>query len=98
MGRGCGERVLRCEAVVAILSPFSVGSANVLDELSFALEKGKRIVPVLYRDCEIPLRLHRIQYVDFRTDYHEGLQRLLATLGRQVSDGGKRPAPGGNGA
>ena len=34
--------------------------ANVLDEVSFALKKQKTVIPVLYQDCEIPLRLHRL--------------------------------------
>ena len=51
-----------CLCVVVILSPSSVNSRNVLDEVSFALEKSKQIVPILYRDCEVPFRLRRIQH------------------------------------
>jgi hypothetical protein len=80
----------RCDTVIAILSPSSVSSPHVLDEISFGLEKDKRIVPVLYRECAIPLRLGRIQYLDFQTDYDQGLQRLMATLGMPASDAEQR--------
>ena len=69
-----------CLCVVVILSPSSVNSRNVLDEVSFALEKSKQIVPVLYRDCEVPFRLRRIQHQDFRGDYARALKGLFRTL------------------
>jgi WD40 repeat protein len=66
---------------VAILSPAAVSSVNVMDEVSFALEEKKQIIPVLYRDCQIPLRLRRLQHIDFRTDYDRGLRELLKAWG-----------------
>ena len=72
--------LLACPRMVVILSPVSVASPNVLDEISFALRKRKTIVPVLYRDCEMPFRLDRIQYLDFRTDYSRGFKALLGIL------------------
>jgi len=76
------ERALaNCPRMLVILSPTSVNSDNVRDEVSFALNKQKRVIPVLYRDCEIPFRLDRIHYVDFRTDHARGLRNLLRALG-----------------
>lgn len=75
------ERALvRCPRMLLILSPASVASVNVNDEVSFALEKGKIVLPVLYRDCEIPFRIRRLQYTDFRTDYTRALKGLLNAL------------------
>lgn len=71
--------------LLVILSPASVASPNVQDEVSFALSKQRRIIPVLYRDCEIPYRLHRFQYVDLKSDYVRGLGDLLRNL--QVKGG-----------
>jgi hypothetical protein len=34
-------------------------------------------VPVLYKECEIPLRLERKQHIDFRANYARGLELLL---------------------
>ena len=66
--------------MLAVLSPTSVRSENVRDEISYALRQGKIVVPVLYMDCVIPLRLERKQYIDFRSDYARGLAALLHHL------------------
>jgi hypothetical protein len=66
------DQIAHCQRVVVILSPDAVASENVLDEASYALDHGKEILPVLYRDCDVPLRLSRIQYFDARGDYHAG--------------------------
>src|SRR6186997_1698708 len=50
--------------VLVILSPSSIGSANVMDEVSYALDSGKKIVPVILEDCPPPLRLRRLQRID----------------------------------
>ena len=68
------------DCVLAILSPAAVNSSNVLDEISLALETNKVIVPILYRDCAIPFRLRRVQYLDFRREYASAYQELLAVL------------------
>lgn len=75
------EALKLCPRVLVILSPVSVDSENVLDEVSFALSKQKRVIPVLYRECDVPLRLARLQYVDFRSDYAHALKALLKALG-----------------
>jgi len=72
-----------CPRMLVILSPVSVESDNVRDEISFALRKQKTIIPVLYLDCDIPLRLERHQHIDFRTDHARGLKVLLKALGVQ---------------
>ena len=50
------------------------------DEIAYALKQGKIIIPVLYLDCVVPLRLERKQHIDFRTDYARGLSALLDHL------------------
>jgi TIR domain/Sel1 repeat len=66
--------------VLIVLSPSSARSDNVRNEISFALEQGKIIIPVLYMDCVVPLRLQRTQRIDFRADYARGLTALLGHL------------------
>jgi hypothetical protein len=51
------DALASCACLLVILSPVSVKSDNVRDEVSFALSKQKRIIPVLYRECEVPFRL-----------------------------------------
>ena len=69
-----------CPSVLIILSPASVNSDNVMDEISFALDQKKTLIPVLYRDCDIPFRLRRFQHLDFRTEYERMLQELRKCL------------------
>jgi TIR domain len=78
--RSVEEGVRGCSVVVVILSPESVRSENVLDEVSFALDQGKRVVPVLYSACELPLRLRRLQYIDFGGDYADAFRKLCKAL------------------
>jgi len=72
--------------MLLVLSPSSSRSNNVRNEISFALEAGKIIIPVLYQDCVVPLRLQRNQRIDFRADYAHGLTTLLSYLHVQNPD------------
>lgn len=64
-----------------VLSPNSVDSENVRDEISVAVDDRDHIVPVLYKKCEIPLRIRRHQYVDFTAGYRQALvDELVAHL------------------
>jgi len=78
--RAVENAVTVCPRMLVILSPTSVNSDNVRDEISFALSKGKRVIPVLYRECDVPFRLARLQHIDFRSDYTRGLKVLLKVL------------------
>lgn len=80
----------KCASLLVILSPASVDSINVMDEVGFALEGQKLVIPVLYRDCEIPFRLRRVEYVDLRNDYEKGLQELLKMLHPAAGQAGPR--------
>ena len=79
--RAVEDALAKCLELVVILSPAAVESTNVMDEVSLALEDGKTVVPVLHRQCKIPFRLRRLQYVDLSLNYKAGLDRLLETLG-----------------
>jgi hypothetical protein len=77
------ESALReCSCLVVVMSPASVSSPNVLDEVSYALEDHKTVVPLLLAKCSIPFRLKRIQHVDFTLGYELGYKQLLAALRR----------------
>jgi len=68
--------------IVVILSPSSVGSKNVADEWSYGLEKEKTIIPVYYQECDVPMRLHRLQRVNFDgEEFNEKFIELTKTLG-----------------
>lgn len=93
-------------AFIVILTPESVASRSVLDEISYALSEKKRVVPVLLRDCEIPYRIARLHYTDFQAHHASALKHLVSTLSFPISgpieeDGGGsgviRPGFGGSG-
>ena len=66
--------------LLVILSKTSVESTNVLDEVSFALDESKTVVPVLMEECNIPFRLRRLQFADFTTDFQRGIDTLIEAL------------------
>ena len=72
--------------VIILLSESSVSSNNVLDEASYALNRKKKVIPILLHDCAIPYRLDRIQYIDFRYDYDTGLANLIRTLDEEAGE------------
>ena len=79
------EKALReSEIFMIILTPASVDSENVLDEIGYAIDNTKRFLPVLLEKCDVPLRLRRFQYVDFTNksfdDGVESAKDLLRNL------------------
>ena len=82
------EKALReCRIFMVILTPASIASDNAKDEIGYAIDHGKRILPVLLEDCEIPLRLRRFQYVDFtRMNYTEGVRSAKELLARLIEE------------
>ena len=70
-----------CTHVLLVASTNSVDSENVLDEIGLAVNKGKTVIPLMIETCELPLRVHRAQWVDFRENYDSALNKLLEQLG-----------------
>ena len=66
--------LVSCEGMLAVLSPSSVASQNFMDEVSYALQENKQVIPVLYRECAIPFRLQRVQRVDLTGTTTRGLR------------------------
>lgn len=78
--RSIEEALKSSNTLLVILSKSSVESHNVMDEVSYALEEGRTVVPVLFEDCEIPFRLRRLQYADFTQSHEKGIQTLIKAL------------------
>lgn len=74
------------DSLLVVLSPSSVASENVMDEVSYALDQNKHVIPVLHQPCDVPLRIRRLQYIDFTTNYESGLTHLLQVLRQIHSD------------
>jgi len=67
-------------SILVILSRSSVDSENVLNEIYYAIDMRKNIIPIKINECEMPYGLHRLHYIDFRGNYNESLNQLLDTL------------------
>jgi hypothetical protein len=76
--------------VVVILSPASVSSQNVLDEIGYALREGKRVIPVLRQACQVPMRIDRLHYIDFTPSYGTGFGQLTSALKADAATRTKR--------
>lgn len=73
-----------------VLSPDSVASLWVQEELNAALMRqitsnGTFLIPILLRDCEIPPLLAHRRYVDFRSNYNDGLTEILSIWGKDIT-------------
>lgn len=66
--------------VVVLLSKQSVASSQVLDELGYALETGKRVIPLLLEPCDRPPGIIRLQYIDLAKGLEHTLQELRKAL------------------
>ena len=66
--------------VLAIISPRSMESNNAMDEISYALEQNKKVIPVLLTNTETSFRLRRLQRIDFTGEYEKGIKQLLKAI------------------
>ncbi len=91
------EAIRSCEAFLLILSPRSVGSDNISKELSLAEKNKRRIIPVIYQDCEIPAQmdyqLAELQQVSLVENYSRGLQQLVKAMGAKSFTPPANPNP-----
>ena len=78
--RAIERAVTSCRGLVVILSPRSVASENVADEISFAIDSGKSVLPVMIEKCVLPLRITRMHLIDATGNYEKALQQCLAEL------------------
>lgn len=73
-----------------VFSPAALQSNWVREEFNAASARqialgGTFLVPVLYKDCDLPPLIAHRRYADFRTDYGAGLDGLLSLWGKDVS-------------
>ena len=78
--------VKQSESFLVLLSNGSVKSRNVLDEISYALEQNKQIVPVLLEQCEKPFRIRRLQHIDLSVDFATGVAKIREALGSNADN------------
>jgi len=89
LGIGLGENwdnaiehaLEKSETFMLILSPTSMESQNVQDEVSIAINTKKKLVPILIKECELPMRLQRKQYADLANNPDKAIHDILSFLG-----------------
>ena len=72
------------DCVLFIATEKSTISDNVLNEVFYAIDENKKVIPAIFQKCRMPLHLRRLQYVDFTGDYDDAFQRLLHALELKV--------------
>ena len=75
-----------CDAVVVLMSPNAYESRWVRRECTKALQKGKKIFPLLMAgnpEDHIPLELCDIQHIDLRWQFDDGVNVLIKTFRRR---------------
>ena len=77
------EALEKSGTIMIILSPTSVESENVQDEMSIAINAKKKKVPILIKPCELPMRWQRLQYADLANNPDKAIQDVLHFLGLQ---------------
>lgn len=87
----------KCSAFLIVISPQSVASPMVAQEVSLAEKCGRRIIPVIYKSCEISpglgLQFYNLNWIDFEAEpYDESLIRLEIAAHSVI--GKPYPAPG----
>ena len=64
-----------------MLTPDAIASEWVADEIAFAKSKGKRIIPLYLKPCEVPIAIIRKQRIDFENQTHKiATKELLEIL------------------
>lgn len=80
------DAIISCPKLIVVLSPAAVESDEVQSEWHKALKEKKKVIPILYKTCEIPRRLDLLQRIDFtsgRTDDNIAFNRVLKALGME---------------
>src|SRR5215213_10436584 len=65
------------EVVLLVVSKESVNSKNVEPEWKRALQRGKRILLVIFDAVPLPSELQTCAWVDFRSNYKGAFQQLI---------------------
>lgn len=81
------EALNKATHILVVLSRAAVSSQTVRDEINWALDEDKKVVPILINHCTRPLRIRSIQYIDFTEDQSVAFEELMRQLPHQREDG-----------
>lgn len=66
--------------VLFLISPKSLESPHVGDEVTYARDRNKVVIPLLSADLLLPFGFHRIQAIPLYLGYEAGFERLVRDL------------------
>lgn len=83
------EEIDKADFVVVLLTPdvnrkpsAAKGRSFVINEINYAGQAGKIIIPLMVIATKIPVQIADLQYIDFTTHPREGTERLLRRIRR----------------
>jgi hypothetical protein len=74
------KAINECHHFLVVLTPHAVDSKWVRQEILFAGNKGKNIIPLLLTDCEMPILIIEKQHISFVTQKHPAALKELTDL------------------
>lgn len=75
------KAIKNSQCVIVVLSPDSVGSVWVEREFLLSSNLKRKIIPLLYRECELPLNYLDLNYIDVQGDnYQRNFDKILEVL------------------
>jgi hypothetical protein len=78
------KAIKNSDYVIVVLSPDSVESEWVEREYLFSSNEKKKILPILYRECELPLSFLNLNYVDARGEnYSRNIEKIKRFVNRE---------------
>ncbi len=93
------QQIDECAVFVPVVSPSAVSSEWVSIELSYAHSRHKPIWPLMLERCDLPFRIHNLQYEDVTSralpppSFVEVLRELLASNGAGGADPRQAKSP-----
>ncbi len=77
------EALDKSNTFLLLISPTSITSQNVQDEVSIAINSEKKLVPILIKKCDLPMRWQRRQYADLTQEPDKAIKDVLESFGLQ---------------
>jgi hypothetical protein len=89
------EKAIRSsQYVLVVLSPASVASDWVEREYLFASNLGKKIIPLYYKACDLPMSYLTLHYIDIQgKKYYQKFNEILRAIGEHPVEQKKPSVP-----
>ncbi len=72
---------------LALVSEVAISKKYVQQEWSWALEKGKQVIPIRIQQSNVPENLAALQWIDIEPQYEHGMQKILRLLHKSAKQG-----------